>query len=108
MGLTLPKNYKITKLDGRHTGNKLFSHYINYNVYVRGGHTSISNNEINFLRARVWFWEKFGPSCELGKYNQVNHITEYSPDWAWQTEHNLLRIYVREKALNFFLLTHSA
>lgn len=94
-------------MDGRHTGNEVFSHYINYNVYVRGGHTSISTNEINFLQARVWFWEKFGPSAELGKFGRIRNEHGETPDWAWQTEHNLLRIYVTEKVLDFFLLTHS-
>jgi hypothetical protein len=101
-------NFKITKLDGRHTGHELFSHYINYKVYVRGGvFTSISNNELNFLKARVWFWEKFGPSSELGKCHWINSINHQTPDWAWQTEHNLLRIYVTEEALAFFTLAQS-
>ena len=108
MGLTLPKNYKVTKMDRRHTGHEVFSHYISYSVYVRGGHTSISNNELNFLRARVWFWEKFGPSGELGKIAKMKDVIEESPSWAWQTEHNLLRIYVTEKTLDFFMLAHSA
>ncbi len=95
-------------MDGRHTGRELFTHYINYSVYVRGGHTSISNNELNFLRARVWFWEKFGPSGELGKVGKMLDANGETPEWAWQTEHNLLRIYVREKALDFFLLVNSA
>ena len=103
-------------MDRRHTGHEMFSHYINYNVYVRGGQLTGggATNEINFLKARVWFWEKFGPSCELGKYNQMYNISQTtdnpwdSPEWAWQTEHNLLRIYVREKALDFFMLANTA
>jgi hypothetical protein len=107
MGLTLPKSYKIIKMDGRHTGRELFTHYINYNSFVRGIHTSMSENELNFLRARVWFWEKFGPSGELGKVAKMKDVVEESPLWAWQTEHQLLRIYVTDKALDFFMLTHS-
>lgn len=95
-------------MDRRHTGNEVFSHYINYNVYVRGGHTSISNNEIAFLKARVWFWEKFGPSAELGKSIHIKAINEdESALWAWQSEHHQLRIYVTEKVLDFFMLTQS-
>ena len=101
-------NFKITKMDRRHTGNELFSHYINYNIYFNAGRTSISMNEVNFLKARVWFWEKFGPSAELGKCHRINSIDHRTPEWAWQTEHNLLRIYATEKVLDFFLLTHSA
>ena len=100
-------NFRRTKMDGRHTGRDLFSHYINYSVYVRGGHTSISTNEVNFLKARVWFWEKFGPSAELGKCHRINSIIHQTPQWAWQTEHNLFRIYVTEEALAFFTLAHS-
>lgn len=94
-------------MDRRHTGHEVFSHYINYNVYVRGVYNAISENEVNFLKARVWFWEKFGPSCELRKSGKMKNVVEESPLWAWQTEHNLLRIYVTDKALDFFMLTHS-
>ena len=96
-------------MDGRHTGRELFTHYINYNVYVRGIHTSLIENEVNFLKARVWFWEKFGPSAELGKSSKMSslgHWQKEGPMWAWQTEHNLLRIYVTEKALEFFVLSN--
>ena len=99
--------FKITKMDRRHTGHEVFSHYINYN-YGRNVNNAVSVNEINFLRARVWFWEKFGPSGELGKFGNMDYVVEESPIWAWQTEHNLLRIYVTEKALDFFMLTHSS
>ena len=99
----------IQKLDGRHTGHELFSHYINYNVYTRAvPYGAIPDNELNFLRARVWFWEKFGPSAELGKSGKMSslgHWQKEGPKWAWQTEHNLLRIYVTEEALVFFTLT---
>ena len=107
-------NFKVTKLDRRHTGYEVFSHYISYSVYGRKARTSwsiinaASVNEVNFLRARVWFWEKFGPSGELGKFGNMDYIVEESPLWAWQSEHNQLRIYVTEKALDFFMLTHSA
>ena len=100
-------------MDRRHTGHELFKHYINYNVYVRtrllNGQTvarSMSANEFNFLRSRVWFWEKFGPSSELGKTSQAKMIND-SIEWAWQSDHNLLRIYVTEEALAFFMLAQS-
>lgn len=97
-------------MDGRHTGHELFTHYINYNVYIRGGQLTGggATNEINFLKARVWFWEKFGPSGELGKFEKMNSIVNEDLLWAWQTEHNLLRIYVTEKALDFFMLANTA
>ena len=97
-------NFKIIKLDSRHTGHKLFTHYINYVVLVRGGTGGpIAATELNFLKARVWFWEKFGPSAELGMmYSMNKDLSGNNPSqWAWQTEHNLLRIYVTEEALAF-------
>jgi hypothetical protein len=102
-------NFKVTKMDRRHTGHEVFSHYINYNVYVRGGQVAGGgvSNEVNFIKARIWFWEKFGPSAELGMSHRI--IAHREPvQWAWQSEHHQLRIYVTEKALDFFLLTHSA
>jgi hypothetical protein len=76
-------------------------------VYVRRNYNPVSENEVNFLKARIWFWEKFGPSGELGKCHRINSITQQTPKWAWQSEHNLLRIYVTEEALAFFTLAHS-
>jgi hypothetical protein len=99
-------DFKITKMDRRHTGHELFNHYINYSVYIRSGQASMSNNELNFLKHRVWFWEKFGPSAELGKCHQINSIIHQTPNWAWQSDHHLLRIYVTEEALAFFTLAH--
>ena len=102
-------NFKVTKMDGRHTGREFFTHYINFFVYTRGVFGGgIQNNEVNFLRARVWFWEKFGPSGELGKVGKMKNVVEEMPLWAWQTEHNNLRIYVTEKSLDFFMLVNSA
>ena len=101
-------------MDGRHTGRDKFSHYINFNVYTRGRmlngfsntvSNSIEFNEVNFIQARVWFWGKFGPSAELGKSHRITDNNE-PVQWAWQTEHNQLRIYVTEKALDFFMLVN--
>ena len=98
-------------MDGRHTGRDKFSHYINFNVYVRSGltfqATGSGSNEVNFIKARVWFWEKFGPSCELGMSHRITANKE-PVQWAWQSEHNNLRIYVTEKALDFFMLSNTA
>lgn len=95
-------------MDGRHTGRELFSHYISFNVYHRGVFGGgVSYNEVNFIKTRVWFWEKFGPSCELGMSHHITASKE-PVQWAWQSEHNNLRIYVTEKALDFFMLSNTA
>ena len=104
-------NYKITKLDRRHNGHQMFSHNIDYNVGFIGGTLYSREHRVKlFAQHREWFWEKFGPSSELGIF-AVTHWSPFPEDkqlWAWHSDGMALKIYVSEKALDFFLLTHSA
>lgn len=106
-------NFKITKLDGRHTGHEWFTHAINYNVYIPGQYQyrTTADNESLFLDHRVWCWENFGPSCELRLFDSIAHRTDEHKmveTWAWFTEFNKLKIYMTEEALVFFTLAHNA
>lgn len=103
--------FTISKLDRRHNGYGVFTHFINYSVYTRGQYRSQSDNYSLFLDHRVWFWETFGPGCELGLVDTVLHRTDQHPidlSWGWQTEHNRMLIYVTDTALAHFMLTHSS
>lgn len=95
------KPYKIQKLDARFNGYPHFSHCIN-----AIGQESILLNypdrTATFLQMRIWFWETFGPSREL-KFIRGADLGSIDLGWAWESEHNL-RIYVRDKELNWFLL----
>jgi hypothetical protein len=103
--------WKITKLDGRHTGNEWFTHSINYNVVVRGQYRTQQDNHSLFIDHRIWCWDNFGPSCELRMFDSVLHRTDdhqMVQTWAWFTEFNKLKLYMTEEALVFFTLAHSS
>lgn len=102
--------WKITKLDGRHTGHEWFTHSINYSMYVRGHYRTVSENEITFMDHRVWCWENFGPSCELRLFDAVLHRTDEHnlvKTWAWRTDDFKLKLFLTEEAMVFFTLAHS-
>ena len=106
--------FNVTKLDRRHTGHQMFTHLINYNI-SRSVYTGISSHWREdsvklFARHREWFWELYGPSSELGIF-AVTHWSPFPADtqeWAWHSDGMALKIYVSEKALSHFMLTHSA
>lgn len=101
------KKYRVKKLDARFTGYPTFSHLIepvNVDRYV---FATVYNARVEtFLQMREWFWTTFGASREMRFMNP--HDPEISQlGWAWDTEHNHMRIYVKEKELNWFLLKWS-
>ncbi len=93
---------KVTRLDRRHTGHRMFA----YMVEPRGrGDESFEQ----FQAWRVWCWETFGPSSERG---YVKVIPGFVPDtdakWCWYTEYNKFRLYFRdESAFSCFMLKWS-
>jgi hypothetical protein len=99
--------FKIQKLDGRHNGVDHFTHFISYNVYVRGANISTTANQLRFSLARDWFWTTFGASCELNMFNPNNQTLGLVTEWAWSTDNLNLRIYVTESTLSHFMLAHS-
>ena len=102
--------WKITKLDRRHTGHQMFTHSINYNVgFVQGKFNSRQDCVRLFAQHREWFWEFYGSSSELGIF-AVTHWSPFPQDtqsWAWHSDGMALKIYVSDKALSHFTLTHS-
>jgi hypothetical protein len=100
----MSEKFKITKLDRRHNGFGYFTHSINYK---RGKIASINfwrDQEETFLDHRIWCWETFGSSCELGMF--PNHHT-ISQSWAWDTNQKQLKLYLTEKAMSFFTMAKS-
>jgi hypothetical protein len=85
-------NYRVNKLDRRHTGSNMFKYYIS----PRGIHTySISRPLFNDWRA--WCWLQWGPSGERD--------WPMGERWAWDTEHHHMRIYLQtDKELSMFHL----
>jgi len=92
------KEYKVTKMDKRHTASHKFKYYIT----PRG--TSVEWNRKLLAAFREWAWTNWGPSTERDWAS-----LEFSPTWAWDTEYNHLRIYLRgDKELSMFHLKWGA
>lgn len=91
--------YAVKKLDARFNGYPHFSHYITIGGTVTAA-SGYRGRISAFVHLREWFWTNFGPSRELKFVNEQDCA---DLGWSWDSEHNM-RIYVREKELNWFLL----
>lgn len=96
---------KLTKLDGRYDGHRLFTHRAEFeNALGRSGRST----DRSFAMARDYLWTKHGASVE----NTLFHLFEdHGPDfpalikdpkWAWSERYRYL--YLRDQALTEFLL----
>lgn len=96
------KHFRVTRLDRRHKGHVLFSHYI---VPVW---SSQLRDKIRFFEWRKWCWETWGPGME--REIAIDFGSNYYPvgRWAWHTGDGARRLYFQtEKELNWFVLTWS-
>ena len=106
-------NYKIVKLDGRHSYNKIYRYSIEFPKGI------FSSGVLDFDRARRWFNRTYGWSQDVRTQNEIagqlnNRVPEsHEPDdinllWAYCTEYRNYRIYVAsDKELMMFELTHA-
>lgn len=84
--------YKITKLDRRYNG------YAFYQYMIEPFTRDSAEGPLQFIDVRNWCWATYGPSAELG-------WTYRDTAWAWDTEYNRKRIYLKSKAeLTLFAL----
>lgn len=109
MGLQT-KFYKVVTLDSRYTGNQ----YFKYMIDCRG-----SQKEVLMFEFRNWFWTNYGASAEFRSWvvltgrnvifqsKNIAEPHEISPVWAWESEYNRARIYVKDdETLSNFILQH--
>jgi len=91
--------FRVSKLDKRHNGNHLFSHYTNFgNVYS-------TETKLAFVEMRNWCWESWGPGMEIDYACALGSNQYQVCRWAWQTDHGNCRIYFSsQKELNWFIL----
>ena len=94
MGMTEAKKFRIQKVDRRMSRPDLFSHRIK--VYW---------NE-DFLKIRTWFFDTFGPGCELELFD-INQHLGLGYVWAWRTDDYRRELYLNEAQLSAFILHHS-
>lgn len=97
MGMTTLTSIRISKLDGRHTGNNWFTHRVTFIGHRQGCTNSLS-------KAREWLWVTFGPSREIQTFGFTDPNSR--PLWAWETDstYSCFRIYLTGQALTQFLL----
>ena len=94
--------FTITRLDRRHKGQALFSHYI---TPVWSKHLE---DKSRFFTWRTWCWETWGPGIEREMALEFYKGPGYLPvgRWAWHTDDGAKRLYFQtDKELNWFVLT---
>ena len=83
---------KITKTNHRHKAQDLFAYY------VKPEHEALPfvvdySVTFKFNEWRMWAWETWGPSAE--RDSSFVRGWKDKPVWAWHTEDNQLRLYLR-------------
>ena len=94
------KLFAVTKLDRRHKGYNLYTHYITpvWSTTLR--------DKIRFFEWRNWCWRTWGPGMEREQAMQFGSKDYAIGRWAWHVDGYSKRIYfASEKELNWFVLT---
>jgi len=96
------KQFSITRLDRRHKGHVLFSHYITP-VW-----SSQLSDKLRYFEWRNWCWATWGPGIE--REQAIEWVSEhYIVRWAWHVDGYSKRLYFStDKELNWFILTWSS
>lgn len=85
---------RIVKLDRRYDGYDRFTHRIEF---IGRGDMRVKQ----WVRARNWLWEQFGPSGELF-CARPDYFDGRQPNWAWASEKSA--IYLADQAYTMFQL----
>ena len=84
--------YRVTRLDRRFTGSDKYKYYISPK-----SRTPFNITKPLFNDWRTWCWSQWGPASERDWCMNVK--------WAWDTEHNHMRLYLySDKELSMFHL----
>lgn len=96
-------NYKITKLDRRHTCYNIMKYHVEVALDIWGK----ENRVAKFMEYRNWCWETFGPGVERKwiLLHPTGNGMESLNRWAWHTEYEEVRLYFKSDAeLTLFAL----
>ena len=90
--------YSIVKMDKRHKGFGVFTHYVDFwktKSHLRNPSVMMQD----FNTRRVWCWENFGPGLELD-------YTTWGTDasWAWWRDTSHMQLYFADASLSAYLL----
>lgn len=94
------KELKVTKMDNRHTGIGMFSHYV---VQSPRGFPSFNAKIKSYIKFRQWFHDSLGPGMEREFALQLDEYC--TSKWAWHSVDGLKRIYMTPEAYTLFALT---
>lgn len=97
--------YKLTRLDGRHSGAQWFKYYAAPVVPDTWLYANKWTMEQRFLEWQAWCWDTYGQ----GTQRDWNHHIQNDAVWAWQTERvKAPRLYLRgDRELMLFQLRWS-
>jgi hypothetical protein len=100
--------FRVSKTDRRHTANHVFKYYAEPELGI-----GRDNRIERFKELREWCWEMFGPACErdfvvlrpVPNFTTGETKMQSVERWAWYSEFNNLRIYLRgDEEMTFFTL----
>jgi hypothetical protein len=87
---------KLTKIDRRMNGYGKFKFLVKFTTYGQGLE--------DFMAARTWCWDQWGPSCELVFYQSTQGII-YNPAWCWAVHEFDCKIYfTSDQEASWFIL----
>lgn len=84
----------IIKLDRRHSSYPFMKYYVTPRGYYK------EEKIERFIELRNWCWETYGPGVER-KYitlHPTDTMLESKNRWAWHTEEDYTRIYLKSDA----------
>jgi len=84
----------VVKLDRRYDGYGFFTHRVEF-------YGSQSYRTRQWIRARNWLWQQFGPSAEQS-LARADYFDGVQPKWAWDSDKS--SIYLKEEAFTMFQL----
>lgn len=86
---------KLTKLDGRHTGSKIWAYYVELSFKIG----DVTYRKVKFNEMREWCWDNWGPSKEMMEFDHTDlfdGVHSSNPHWCWLNDaHGRRRIYLR-------------
>ena len=97
------KDLKVTKMDNRHAGISMFSHYV---IYSPKRIPTVDSKIKNFLELRQWFTNTLGQGMEREFALDLSDTDDVIINWAWHTVDGFKRIYMTPESYTLFALTH--
>lgn len=97
------KDYLVDKIDRRYKGYPQFTHRLDFKVQRGIVSDNYQRNVLSFYRARELLHSLLGAGVEVDYVGVISaHLS--APQWAWDTSHYNLHIFLKEKEFLMFQL----